>query len=59
MTPRQADKLIKAGKPVALYNTHWRTTLKTEVIIVSRDRWSLTTKCGQVFDRGELQIVTY
>lgn len=55
MTPRQADKIIKAGKPVTV-----ETPLADEphvVLLVSRDRWNVTGLGGGVFDRGDMKLV--
>lgn len=54
MTPRQADILIKSGKEVFV-----TTPLDHDpfpVILVSRDRWDVTTADGGLFDRGDLKI---
>ena len=56
MTTRQADKLIKDGKPVTLHNSFYGETFT--VTLASRDRWNVRTTCGAVLDRGELEIVT-
>ena len=55
MTTRQADKLIKDGKPVTIHNTFYCET--ATVTLVSRDRWNVRTECGMVLDRGELEII--
>lgn len=53
MTPRQADRIIRAGRPVAV-----RTMGETfTALFISRDRWNLYTDHGAVFDRGELELV--
>lgn len=56
MTPRQADKLIKDGTLVQLYNTHAERNITRPVVLISRDRVSVVTKCGMVFNRNELEI---
>lgn len=55
MTPREADKIIKAGKPVTV--TTNLDHKPSEVMLVSRDRWNVRTADGGVFDRGEMKLV--
>lgn len=55
MTPREADKIIKAGKPVMVTNQFEDKPFK--VVLVSRDRWNVTTADGGVFDRGDMKLV--
>lgn len=56
MTTRQADRIIKAGEVVRLYFPRYRE--EWEGVIVSRNRWSIRTADGRVFDRSECVIVT-
>ena len=56
MTPRQADKLIKAGKPVTLHNAFYDETM-TDVVIVRRDRWNIYLADGAVMDRGDCEVI--
>jgi hypothetical protein len=55
MTPRQADKLIKDGKPVTVRNTFYDETFTA--VFVRRDRWNVYTEDG-CYDRGELELVS-
>jgi|PlaIllAssembly_1097288.scaffolds.fasta_scaffold110950_3 hypothetical protein len=53
MTPRQADRIIKAGLPVRVrdrYGDEWTATF------VRRDRWSIYTETGS-YDRGDLVLL--
>ena len=63
MTPKQADKIIKAGKPVTFHNSSYNETFTGTPI--SRNRWDIniqyttpnnTTQTG-IFDRGDLEII--
>ena len=55
MSPKEADRVIKAGSPITVYNDHFRETLT--FIPVSRDRWNIIGSKGEKFDRGELEIL--
>ena len=55
MTPRQADQLIKSGKPVTVHNATYGETFT--ITIVRRDRYNVYTDTGGVFDRVELQVI--
>ena len=55
MSPKEADKVIKAGKPITVYNDYFRETIT--FIPVSRDRWNIIGSKGEKFDRGELKIL--
>lgn len=55
MTPREADKIIKAGKPV-MVTTHLDHEPQ-EITLVSRDRWNVRSATGGVFDRGDMKLV--
>lgn len=55
MTPKQCDKLIKSGESVVLRDPNWDETFRA--VVVSRDRFSLRTADGGLFDRGDLEIV--
>ena len=55
MTPRQADQLIKNGKPVRVHNATYGETFT--ILLVKRDRYNVYTDTGGVFDRAELQVV--
>ena len=55
MTTKQADKAIKSGQPVTLRNTQFDETFT--VVIVSRDRWTVTSADGGRFERDELEVV--
>ncbi len=55
MTPRQADAIIKKGKPVTVH-----APISDETFVatfIRRDRWSIYSSIGGVFDRGDLVIV--
>lgn len=56
MSPRQADAIIKAGKPVTVHNAGFGETFTA--IFVKRDRWNIYSSDGGKFDRGELEIVS-
>lgn len=55
MTPREADKIIKAGNPVTV--TTPPDDEPFDVLIVSQDRWNVTTDHGAKFDRGDMELV--
>lgn len=61
MSPRQADRLIKSGKPVTFHNTHFNETFRGTA--VGRDRWNLHIRLANdpnriaILDRGELIVV--
>jgi hypothetical protein len=55
MTPRQADQLIKSGKPVTVHGAQFNETFTATFI--KRDRYSIYTSTGGIFDRGDLVIV--
>ena len=55
MTTKQADQLIRAGKPIKVRDTFYQITFT--FLPVSRDRWNIRGSEGQVFDRGQLQLV--
>jgi hypothetical protein len=55
MTPRQADKLIKSGQRVTLYNT-WFREYSANVLLVARERGNVRTDKGQVLSRDELVL---
>ncbi len=57
MTPREADKIIKAGRVVTVSNIR-RPNEKFSRFFVKRDRWNIYSADGGVFDRGELELVT-
>ena len=57
MTPRAADKAIRAGLPVTLRNNFYGDGVAFTVILVSRDRWNVYTADGEKYDRGELEII--
>ena len=54
MTPKQADKIILQAKPVTVHNARWDETFTTTFI--RRDRYSIYSVDGGVFDRGELEV---
>lgn len=55
MTPREADKLIKLQTPVVLRNMRYDETFT--VVLVKRDKFTVTTSTGSVFERDELQLI--
>ena len=55
MTPKQADKLIREGKPVTVHNAHFDETFVA--VFVSRTRRTITSQDGGIFDRSELEIM--
>ena len=57
MSPKQADKIIKAGKPTTVHDT-FRNETFTKTFI-SRDRWDIFSSDGGVFDRGELDVIEF
>lgn len=56
MNTKLADKIIAQGKPVTVHNARFQETFTA--LFVSRDRYSIYTSDGRVFDRGELELVT-
>lgn len=56
MTPKQVDRAIKSGEPVTLHNARYNETFTA--VLVSRDRYTVTTSTGGRFERDELQIVS-
>jgi len=54
MTPKQADKIIKAGKPVTVRTKYNETFTDT---FISRDRWLIRSATG-TYDRGDLELIT-
>ena len=55
MSPREADKIIKAGKPVRCMDTFFKQEMT--LLFVARDRWNIFTDTGGVYDRGELEVL--
>lgn len=56
MTPKQADNLIRIGKPVLL--RHTPTGDQGTILIIRRDRWNLYGSNGEVVDRKDLEVVS-
>jgi len=56
VTPKQVDRAIKSGEPVTLHNARYNETFTA--VLVSRDRYTVTTSTGGRFERDELQIVS-
>ena len=54
MTPKQADKIIKAGKVVTVHNLFYNETFTA--LFIRRDRWDIYT-ADNVYDRAELNVV--
>lgn len=54
MTPKQADKLIKAGKPVTVRSKHWGDEFTTTFF--KHDRWYIYSEHGE-FVLQDLEIV--
>ena len=54
MTPKQADKIIAAGKPVTVHNKHFNETFTAT--FVRRDRTRIYSNSGGIFDRAELDV---
>ena len=52
MTPKQADQIIKNNKPVTVHNPVYNETFTA--LFVKRDRFSIYTNTGGVFERGDL-----
>lgn len=55
MTPRQADKIIREGKPILLRYTP--TGEQAIILIVRRDRWNLYGSDGELLDRKDCEVV--
>ena len=55
MTTKQADKAITSGSPITLHNARYNETVTC--VLVSRDRYTVTTATGSVFERDELEII--
>ncbi len=54
MTIKEADKIIKAGQPVTVHNSHFNETFTTTFIY--RDRYYICSADGN-FERADLEIV--
>ena len=55
MTPREADRAIKSGKPVKV---RWpRVGEEGTILILRRTRWSIYCEGGSVFDRGDTELI--
>ena len=54
MTPKQADKIIRAGVPVTVYDTWTRETFTRT--FVSRDRRCIESSDGGKFHRDDLEV---
>jgi len=57
MTPAKADKIIREGKPVTVHNARYDETFTKT--FVKRDRYSLYSDDGGVFERSDLEIVAH
>ena len=55
MTPREADKIIKAGKPVTVHSEDFNETFTA--VFTNRDRRNIYADYGGKFDRADLVIV--
>lgn len=55
MTTREADQAIKSGQPITVHSVTYDETFT--ITIVSRDRWTIKSDTGGVFERDELEIV--
>ena len=55
MTPRQADKIIKEGKPVKVYNRVYLETF--EAVFVKRGRYLIESEQGGLYDRADLELI--
>ena len=55
MTPKQADKIIKASAPVQF--TERGFTQVHTLRFISRDRWLIRGEHGESFERADLTIV--
>ena len=54
LSPKQADRLIKSGDIVTLWNHRWNEVWTG--VIVSRDRWCINTADGCRFERNEMYL---
>ena len=54
MTPRQADRVIRAGVPVRVWFPRYGET--GELLFVRRDRWNIYSADGGSFDRGDCKL---
>jgi hypothetical protein len=54
MTPREADRIIKSGKPTTVI-TRFKDTFTA--VFTKRDRWCIETADGGKFERSDLDIV--
>lgn len=54
MTPRQADKIIKAGLPVQFTELGYDTV--HTLLFVSRDRFLISGVGGELFERADLTL---
>lgn len=56
ITPRQADKLIKSGKPIRVLG-RLDGDQAYELTFVGRDRWHVYTQDGGKYDRTDLTVM--
>ena len=55
MTPQQADRIIKAGKPVTVIHTPSGEVFTRSFIY--RDHWNIRAEGGGLFSRDDLKLV--
>ncbi len=56
MTPKQADKIIRDGQPVTVRSIEYGD--RFIATFTERDRRSITSHDGGIYDRADLEIVT-
>jgi len=56
MTPKQADKLIAQGSAITVRSREYQETFTA--VFIKRDRRSIETSTGGLFDRADLEIIT-
>lgn len=54
MTTHEADKIIARGEPVTVRSRDFDEEITAR--FTRRDRWSIYSAAGGVFDRGDLEI---
>lgn len=55
MTPREADRIIKVGKPVTIYAPKYNETFTTT--FTQRDRRTISDDKGGKWHRDELELI--
>ena len=56
ITTKKADKLIEKKSPATFYNEFYHEQFTA--VLVSRDRYQVTTEDGAVYSRDELIVIS-